>query len=145
MPTDSWVLFDTSVYIAAIRGGLGSKPFLLLSEKLPRTYLASVVSAELRAGATSAVALKAIEQFTERARKVGRVITPKAGMWDLAGDLLEKIRQRETRLRSKIPLLWNDLLIALSARELGARLITHNARNFALLGRYVRFDLSFLT
>jgi predicted nucleic acid-binding protein len=37
---------------------------------------------------------------------------------------------------------WNDLLIALSARELGAVLVTCNARDFELLRRYIRFELT---
>ena len=139
------VLFDTSVYIAAIHGGIQSPVYLLLNRELPKTYLASVVSAELRAGATSVTARRAVERFTSRTQKVGRVVTPGAGTWDRAGDLLGKIRQKEPGLRSKIPRFWNDLLIALSARELGAALVTSNARDFKLLRRYVSFELTVLT
>jgi tRNA(fMet)-specific endonuclease VapC len=142
MATGRWVLFDTSVYIAAIHGGIESTAFLLLNRELPKTYLASVVSAELRAGATSVTARRAVEQFTSRAQRVGRVVALGAGTWDRAGDLLGRIRQREPRLRSRIPSFWNDLLIALSARELGAMLVTCNARDFELLRRYVRFELT---
>jgi predicted nucleic acid-binding protein len=144
MPTARWVLFDTSVYIAAIHGGIESPAFLLLNRELPKTYLASVVSAELRAGATSVTARRAVEQFTSRAHKVGRVVAPGAGTFDRAGDLLGRIRQKEPRLRSKIPRFWNDLLIALSARELGAVLVTCDARDFELLRHYVRFELTVL-
>jgi len=53
--------------------------------------------------------------------------------------------KREPRLRSKIPTLWNDLLIALSARQIGAMVVSHNAQDFELLRRYLRFDLHILS
>lgn len=36
--------------------------------------------------------------------------------------------------------LWNDALIALSARQIGATVVTRNVRDFALLRRYARFE-----
>jgi len=72
-------------------------------------------------------------------------VTPDAGTWARAGGHLGEIRRKEPHLRSKIPTLWNDLLIVLSARQVGAMLVTHNAQDFDLLRRYVRFDLHILS
>jgi predicted nucleic acid-binding protein len=141
MPTGRWAVFDTSVYISAIRGGLGSLAYERLSSRLPRTYLASVVSAELRAGATNEGARRLVDQFTRWAHRVGRMVTPSAATWERAGDILGKIRVSEARHRSKLPTLWNDLLIALSARQIGATLVAENVQDFELLRRHVRFDL----
>jgi len=141
MPRPSRILFDTNVYIAAISGGLGSPAFRALQESVPRTYLAAVVSAELRAGATSRAAQRAVEQFTRRAHAVGRVVAPGVATWQKAGDLLGRIRRSEPHLRSKLRGLWNDLLIALSAREIGAVVVTYDADDFGLLRRYVAFEL----
>jgi len=135
------LLFDSSIYIAAIREGLFSPAFRMLLENLPRTYLASVVSAELLAGATSPAARRAVLEFIRRAHKVHRVVTPDAGAWERAGEILAKIRTAEPDLRSKLPSLWNDVLIALSARQIGAVVVTRNARDFELIRRYHRFDL----
>jgi predicted nucleic acid-binding protein len=44
-------------------------------------------------------------------------------------------------VRTKLPGLWNDALIALSARQIGATVVTENLRHFALLRRYARFEL----
>lgn len=146
MPTGSgWLVFDTSVYIAAVRGGLDSAAFRRLQDRLPRTYLASVVSAELRAGATTEAARRAVHQFTRWADRVGRVVTPSAAAWERAGDVLGRLRAQEPERRSKVPALWNDLLIALSARQVGATLVTTNARDFQLLGRYLSFDLEIVS
>jgi predicted nucleic acid-binding protein len=145
METAKRLVFDTGVYIAAIRGGLFSPGFWMLQEKLPRTYLASVVSAELLAGATNQVARKAVLDFLRWAHRVRRVVAPDAGAWERAGEILGEIRRGEPQLRSKIPTLWNDLLIALCARQVGATAVTQNARDFELLRRYLRFDLHILS
>ena len=141
MPIADSLVFDTSVYIAAIQGGLESPALRALQEGLPRTHLASVVSAELRAGATNERARRAVDHFTRWAHRVGRVVTPSAASWERAGDVLSAIRQREPRLRSKLPSLWNDLLIALCARQVGATVITADVDDFALLRRYLQFQL----
>lgn len=135
------LLFDTSVYVSAIRGGVLSPVSRRLQEALPRTYLASVVSAELKAGAITEKARRAVHHVTQWAYRVGRIVTPGPGAWDRAGDILGEIRRKEPPLRSKVPLLWNDLLIALSARQIGATVETENLEDFELLRRYVQFDL----
>ncbi len=145
MDTAKPLVFDTDVYIAAIQGGLSSLAFRTPQEKLARTYLACVVSAELFAGATNQAARRAVHDFVRRAHGVGRVVTLSAGDWERAGQLVAEIRQREPRLRSKLPALWNYVLIALSARQVGAMVVTQNARDFELLRRYLRFDLHLLS
>jgi predicted nucleic acid-binding protein len=126
METAKRLVFDTSVYIADVRGGLFSPAFRMLQENVPRTHLASVVSAELLAGATGPAARRAVLDFIRRAHKVRRVITPDAGTWENAGELLSEIRQGEPHLKSRLSTLWNDLLIVLSARRIGAKVVTHN-------------------
>jgi len=136
------MVFDTSIYVAAIRGGLASSSFLELREALPRTYLSAVVSAELRAGALDNTARRAVERLTLAAHRVGRTVVPSARTWERAGDVLSRIHRTQPELRSKLRTLWNDLLIALSARELGARLVTQDAADFEMLRRYTGFELS---
>ena len=138
------LLFDTNVYIAAIRGGLFCPAFRILQEKLPRTHLASVVSAELLAGAITPAARRVVLDFIRLAHGVHRVVVPSADSWERAGVLLGEIRQKEPSLRSKLPTLWNDLLIALSARQIGATVVTGDIRDFELLRRYLRFNLHIL-
>jgi predicted nucleic acid-binding protein len=104
-----------------------------------------VVSAELRAGARDDVARQVVHGFTIWAQRVGRLVTPTAASWERAGDVLARIRTREPRLGSGLGLLWNDLLIALSSRQIGARVVTADARDFELLRRYVEVDLEVVT
>jgi len=141
MPGARWMVFDTNVYVAALREGLGGASFGRLEEAAPRTFLASVVSAELRAGALDEAGRRAVIELGQHFQRVGRVVVPTAGSWNDAGDLLARIARREPSFRTKLRGLWNDALIALSARQIGATLVTENLHDFELLRRYVRFEL----
>jgi predicted nucleic acid-binding protein len=141
MPRGKWLVFDTNVYVAALREGVRGAAFARIRESAPRTFLASVVSAELRAGAVDQTGRSVVLELTERFDRLGRVVTPEARSWSLAGDVLGDIRRREPGMRDKIARLWNDALIALSARQIGASVVTGNVGDFELLRRFVRFDL----
>jgi len=141
MPGARWMVFDTNVYVAALREGLGGASFGRLEDAAPRTFLASVVSAELRAGALDEAGRRAVIELGQHFQRVGRVVVPTAGSWNDAGDLLARIARREPSFRTKLRGLWNDALIALSARQVGATLVTENLHDFELLRRYVRFEL----
>ena len=141
MPRGKWVLFDTNVYVAALREGVRGAAFARIRESAPRTFLASVVSAELRAGAVDQTGRSVVLELTDRFDRLGRIVTPEARSWSLAGDVLGDIRRREPGMRDKIARLWNDALIALSARQIGASVVTGNVGDFELLRRFVRFDL----
>ena len=141
MPRGKRVLFDTNVYVAALREGVRGAAFARIRESAPRTFLASVVSAELRAGAVDETGRSVVLELTDRFDRLGRIVTPEARSWSLAGDVLGDIRRREPGMRDKIARLWNDALIALSARQIGASVVTGNVGDFELLRRFVRFDL----
>ena len=141
MPRGKWVLFDTNVYVAALREGVRGAAFARIRESAPRTFLASVVSAELRAGAVDQTGRSVVLELTDRFDRLGRIVTPEARSWSLAGDVLGDIRRREPGMRDKIARLWNDALIALSARQISASVVTGNVGDFELLRRFVRFDL----
>ena len=133
------VLVDTSVYVNAIRQGREGPTGVQLIEWFPRTYLASVVSAELRAGVRSAKGATAVLRFTDGFGRVGRVVAPTTQSWNLAGDIVARIARTRPDLSNAVVHLWNDTLIALSARQVGATLVTDNVADFALLREYVTF------
>jgi predicted nucleic acid-binding protein len=135
------VVFDTTIYIEAIRGGAECGPARLLRSRLPQTYLASVVAAELRAGAVTAAARRSVTSLVAASQRVGRLVTPTFVSWSRAGEVLAAIRNREPEHASKLPRLWPDLLIAVSARQIGAVAVTENREDFALLRRHLVFSL----
>jgi predicted nucleic acid-binding protein len=141
MPAGRWLVFDTNVYIGALREGVTGRAFSTLQEAAPRTYLAAVVSAELRAGALDQTGRRAVFELADRFERLGRIVTPAARTWNDAGDVLARLARREPDVRTKIATLWNDVLIALSARQIGATLVTKNLEDFELLRRYVHFEL----
>ena len=127
------MVFDTNVYVAAVREGVSGSAFARIRESAPRTFLASVVSAELRAGAMDRTGRLVVLELIDRFDRLRRVVTPDARSWNLAGDVLGDIRRREPGPRAKIASLWNDALIALSARQIGASIVTDNVKDFELL------------
>ena len=84
MPRGKWVLFDTNVYVAALREGVRGAAFARIRESAPRTFLASVVSAELRAGTVDQTGRSVVLELTDRFDRLGRVVTPEARSWSLA-------------------------------------------------------------
>jgi predicted nucleic acid-binding protein len=112
-------ILDTNLYIGWLNQGLHEE--LMLGPGLVR-YLSAVVGMELRAGATVLPARRALDQLVRAYRLGGRIVAPYAEMFDHAGRALQRLRQggREVRRAS----LVNDVLIALTARSIGATLLT---------------------
>jgi predicted nucleic acid-binding protein len=113
------VLLDTNIYIDWLNQGLHEE--LMLGRGLVR-YLSSVVQMELRVGAKMLPARRALDQLARAYRTAGRVVVPDTEAFDQAGRTLQKLREggREIRRAS----LVDDVLIALSARAIGATVFT---------------------
>lgn len=73
--------------------------------------------------------------------KTGRIVTPSHSHWKDAGDMLSKVLTRRPDLRSKVPALVNDSLLALTARAIGATLYTRNRDDFIVLRNVRSFQL----
>jgi predicted nucleic acid-binding protein len=134
-------LFDTNVYVATLREGLAGATFARLAQSAPRTFLSAVVSAELHAGARDAAARRAVLRLTRRFARLRRVVVPTAASWDAAGDVMALVLRRNPGLRTRVRGLWNDALIALSARQIGATLVTADAEDYTLLHGHLHFRL----
>jgi len=143
-PKTKKAVFDTNVYIEAIQGGPEAQTYQLLLSALPRTYLSAVVVQELLSGAGDTVGERLVDRFVRRTEQTGRMIIPTYGDWKEAGRVLARIRRREPAERSRIPRLVNDVLLALSARQIGAMLYTFDSQDFTLIARYTRFALEIL-
>lgn len=135
------VIFDTNIYIRAIHRGSPSTEYSLLIDSLPFTYLSSVVSAELYAGAGDSFGVNLVQGFVSRSERVGRIVTPTHSTWSEAGRILAKIGKQAPGYKSKFPALFNDILIALSALQIGATVYTNNEGDFRLIRRHKRFSL----
>jgi predicted nucleic acid-binding protein len=139
-------LIDTDLYIDLIQSGITLPLIRVLYHKhAPGVYFSSIVVQELLAGARSPAGKKRIEILFRPFERVGRVITPTHNHWKEAGGILAKILQRRPDLKSKLPALVNDCLLALSARSLGATLYTRNRDDFMLLRSLRAFSLVILS
>lgn len=139
------LLLDTNVYLFAVRSPAGAtffeRRFLPL---VFRTYLSSVVVEELYAGALDQAAVRLVDRQVGALERVGRVVNPTFQDWNDAGRLVARITRREPGRKSKIQPMVNDILLALSARRIGADLYTFNRQDFELIRRYAAFSLVIL-
>ena len=62
-------------------------------------------------------------------QRANRVLVPSGAIYEDAGHVLRTLQPRGYRLAST-PSLVNDVLIALSARSIGATVLTTNTRDF---------------
>ena len=136
MPAANLAVLDTSVYIENFRTGRFTLT-LLRSTWIVRC--SAVVLHELRRGARTPVELRFV---AELARKV-RTLTPTERHWLESGEILSRLRQTKAYAAGKLRDLAFDTLIALSARDAGATLVTCNREDFAEIGKYVAFRAVF--
>lgn len=113
------VVLDTNLYVDWLNRG--SHEALFAGPGLIR-YLPAVVHMELGAGATTRNAQRALEKLVRTYRSVGRLVVLDDQAFDAAGSALRSLRKRGLEIRRAS--LVNDVLIALSARAVGATLIT---------------------
>ena len=135
------VLLDTSVYISQITQGL----YLEVIERLISSsvfYLSSVVFEELVAGARSDRELKELHKIKKPFAKTGRMVTPSDNDWEEAGLLMRALVRKGLMPSSHIAVFSHDVLIALSARRQGIRVVTANGKDFEKIRSLKDFKLT---
>jgi predicted nucleic acid-binding protein len=128
------VIFDTSVLVGEARTGRHRKKIDSVGGLV---RMSSVVLAELLRGATAAAELK----FLRALARNHPILTPTEENWLESGEILAKIRAAQGLEPHKLRDLHFDVLIALTARSHGARLVTTNRRDFELINRHRQIEL----
>lgn len=124
-------IIDTDLYIELLRTGEYHDIIAeIYSRETPNIYFSSVVAQELLSGVTSDDGRKNVETILRPFERVGRVVTPGHGIWKDAGEILSMLRREKPNLRTKLSQMINDTLIAMSARSIGATIITLNSSDF---------------
>ena len=132
------VVFDTDLYIDWIN--VGRHEDLLLQRPFLR-YMSTVVLMELRAGAAGRGDQRLVERLYETFARTGRLLSPSPQtFWEAGRALLVLQRTFRYDLKKRFQMV-NDTLIALSTRQIGATLITRNARDFQAIHEVVPFRL----
>jgi predicted nucleic acid-binding protein len=129
-----FVVFDSSIVIDQIRASLHTGRIQKIDGLVRNS---SVVLAELWRGASSPVDTQTIRYFEENYP----ILTPTEKNWIVSGQILAKIRDDHGFDMDKLRGLHFDVLIALTARSHGARLITSNRADFELIREYRDFKL----
>jgi predicted nucleic acid-binding protein len=133
-------LIDSNVYIQAFTvAAFGQALQEFHRARLPRLVLSAVVASELLVGARTPEHERALRRgFIEPFRARRRLHTPAWSTWNLATGIDRRLRRRPA-FRSLLQQrsFFHDILIAATARELGATIVTLNTADFALLSGLV--------
>jgi predicted nucleic acid-binding protein len=133
------VLFDTSIYITALRMGDDAALGLRRIAGGAPLWLSSVVLEELYAG-VSARGGHAVERLERDFHRAGRILVPNLTDWTQTGKVLALLAEKHDYEHIGKGRLTNDALIAISAGRLGITVITANARDFGKLAEFRRFQ-----
>jgi predicted nucleic acid-binding protein len=131
-------LLDSNIYIRAFTRGGEDPAFRAFHQAaLPRLILSAVVVHELLVGAQTPAHRRQVERgLIEPFRSRRRVHAPTLGTWALAAQFDRDLRGLGMFSGSLAQRSFaNDLLLAATARELGATIVTHNLADFELIGR----------
>ncbi len=130
----SLAVVDTSVYLEHFRKGsfkreLQSGAFLIRNS--------AVVLSELYRGCREAHERSAIDELAHHFP----IVTPSESVWLESGSILAKLSRQKGYSADKVRDLHFDVLIALSARSIGAVVITCNRRDFEEIKKIKEFKL----
>lgn len=128
------IIFDTSVLVDELRTGRHRQRIASVKGLI---RLSSVVLAELTRGAGDTLE----RNFLKALARNRPILTPTEKNWLESGELLAEMRSRLGFSAEKLRDLHFDVLIALTARSHGARVISSNRPDFELIQRYRKFEL----
>lgn len=128
------VIFDTSVLVDQLRTDCYIQRIETMDGLIRNS---AVVMAELWRGAVTSADRAALLVL----EKDHPTLTPTEKNWLESGEILAKIRADLGFPAHKLRDLHFDVLIALTARSHGARLITSNRADFEMIASYRKFQL----
>jgi predicted nucleic acid-binding protein len=128
------IILDTSVLVDDLRTGCYRRRMEALNGLLRNS---AVVLAELWRG----VARPADREFVRALGRNHPILTPTERNWLESCELLGKIQADRGFRAAKLRDLHFDVLIALTARSHGARLITSNRSDFEMIASYRKLQL----
>jgi predicted nucleic acid-binding protein len=127
LPVEGKIILDTNVYIDYLRAGL-HVPWVLGQVHNTVRFLSAVVLLELRLGADTLPRRRAVDRI--RSGFVGnRTVAPTPEIYDSAGTLFRSLFPEGGEPADRLGIM-NDILIALTARRIGATVVTSNLSDF---------------
>jgi predicted nucleic acid-binding protein len=138
------IIFDTSVLVDHLRTGHHRRRIENLTGLIRNS---AVVLAELWRGVLNDVVnnhdreRRGAQKFLRALRRNHPTLSPTENNWIESGKILASIRADRGYSSHKLRDLHFDVLIALTARSHGARLITSNRSDFETINTYRKFEL----
>ena len=129
------VVFDTSVYIGVFNQGLYQNEINGFNKVM---YLVHPVLHELWIGARGKREINHLINFGAGFIQLGRLVAPSSFTQVLIGKVCQKLRS-SGRLDPSNPRMYNDVYIALLARQIGATVVTTNISDFQKIQQIVDF------
>lgn len=136
------IVIDTNVYIDWLNSGQHEA---VLFQPGSVKHLSSIVMMELWAGAFAPRDRKLLRNITSSFSRVGRLLLPTVTVYEEAGEVLRRLQLVRGYTSGGASALVNDVLIALSARSIGATVITQNKRDYVAIQGVRPFKLSIIT
>ena len=138
------ILFDTSIYITALRQGDSS---ILDARRATHArdsgssplWFSAVVLSELLVGASDKRARQQLLETEREFTKLNRLLVPVQRDWSLAGQVLAQVGARYGYEQVGRTRMTNDALIAMSAARRGFTVVTQNPEDFKKIAEFRPF------
>jgi predicted nucleic acid-binding protein len=134
------LVLDTSIYIPFINRGI-AHPTIEILQGRPLIYMSAVVMEELYAGALDVAAIKLLDKMYETFAGMSRLIVPDAMDWQKAGKVVAQLGKKYGFEKMFLSRITNDILIAVTARKIGAFVVTNNQKDFLKIREYIDFKI----
>lgn len=129
------VVFDTSVYIGVFNHGLFQDEINGFNKVM---YLVHPLLHELWIGTKGKKEINHLINLGARFIKLGRLVVPSSSTQVLIGQVCHRLRS-SGKLDPVYPRIYNDVSIALLARQIGATVVTVNISDFEKIHQVVDF------
>jgi predicted nucleic acid-binding protein len=132
------VVIDTNIYIDWFNAGRHDD---ILFQGDAVKHLSAIVLMELRAGAFSASDRRLVRRVEAAFETAGRILVPSRAVFVDAGDALRRLQAEQGFHLATSHSIVNDVLIALSARSIGATVVTQNESHYRAIQAVRPFQL----
>lgn len=134
------IVIDTGVYIDLFNRGLNRE---IINPFQHVTYLAYPVLHELWMGLQDRQEIRLLTAWRDRFIQLQRIIVPTVASLVLIGEACLQLK-KAGKLDPSHPKHYNDVAISAAARQIGAIVITKNAKDFQIIQSVIDFDFEAL-
>lgn len=134
------IIIDTGVYIDLFNRGANRE---IINPFQHITYLAYPVLHELWMGLQDRQEIRQLTAWRDRFIQLQRIIVPTVASLVQIGEACLQLK-KAGKLDPTHPKHYNDVAISAAARQIGATVITKNAKDFKIIQSVINFDFEAL-